>query len=357
MKKKKILYIVSDVTTAGGVMSITSKKVNYLVQKGYKVDIMSIRNPESIFYPLDDKVNILSFCKHRSNLIGNLFNSIRTIRKRKYDIVISADAQYLTWVLPFFVKARIFLELHQSYDGIREYLKNKYRYKIIRSLFSILKKISYPFYDRIVTLTEEDKEKWGYKKTVVVPNFHNLPLKENNEEYKKSVVCVGRFHHQKGYHLLIDVWKIVSKKYPDWRLDYYGEELSEKSMSILKTLNAPSSFVLKGYENDPDKLYGGYYLNIVPSISESFSLSIIEAMCYAVPSVSFDITGPHALIFNDKNGVLIEPYRIKDMAEKIITLLENHTLRDRMSRECIYTARLYKQEEIMKKWIKLFDNI
>ena len=356
-KKKRILYVVTDVATAGGVMSIISKKVNYLVQNGYIVDILSITRSEKTFYKLHKNVKLLFFDSHNGNILKNLISTLRMIKQTKYDIIISADAQYMTWVLPFFSSSKKILELHQSYDGIIEYIRDRYHSKLVSSFFSFLKKIAYPFYDRIITLTEEDREKWGYRQTLVIPNFHTLEIKQEVQETKKAIVCVGRFHHQKGYQLLIEAWKLVAPLYPDWKLDYYGEAICSTSLQILKDLNAPVSFELKGYESNPDKLYGGNYLNIVPSISESFSLSVIEAMCYSVPSVSFDITGPRSIIKNGVNGVLVDAYNTKELAYKIISLIENKPFRNMLSQACLETATYYAQDKIMAKWLELFENI
>ena len=114
---------------------------------------------------------------------------------------------------------------------------------------------------------------------------------------------------------------------------------------------------MKGYESNPDKLYGNYYLNIVPSISESFSLSVIEAMCYSVPSVSFDITGPRSIIKDGVNGVLVDAYNTKELANKIISLIENKPFRNKLSKACLESATYYTQNEIMSKWLELFKNI
>lgn len=357
MRKKKILYIVTDIATAGGVMSIVSKKANFLAQNGYSVDIMSIRVAGKPFYPLEDTIQVLNFSKQGKRFLQNVITSIQTINGRKYDIVISADSQYLTWVLPFFSNAKNVLELHQSYDGIKEYLNRKFNSKIIVSFFSFLKKVAYPFYDIIVTLTEEDKKKWGYKKTIVIPNFHTLTVKKENSESRHSIVCVGRFHHQKGYHLLVEAWKIVTSKYPDWTLDYYGEAVNTNTLNMLKELSAPTTFVLKGYERNPDVLYGGYYLNIVPSISESFSLSTIEAMCYGVPTISFDTTGPRSIITNGGNGILVKSYDTVGMANEIMAIIEDRCTRKKMSDSCLKTANNYKREMIMARWERLFDKI
>lgn len=356
MKKTKMLYIVTDAGTAGGVMSIVSKKINYLVNCGFNVELMTIRNYESIFYVLDNRCVIHKFdCKQ--NLLLNLIEFYYFLRKSSFDIIISADAQIVTWVLPFIYKGKTILELHQSYDGMIDFIKEKYKSVWKSAFFSCLKKIAYPRYNRIVVLTEEDKKKWGYKNILIIPNFHICNDVQQSSERKKEIVCLGRFDYQKGYDLLIEVWKLVCKNISGWKLYYYGTEISNEAKQILNRLSAPSSFVLKGYEHDLDTIFSSAYLNIVPSRSESFSLSIIEAMCYGVPTIAFDITGPHSIIEDDKSGKLIKAYDVEKMADAIINYIENPVLVENMRSSCVLRSNDYKRDIIMNKWVTLLETL
>ena len=354
MKKIKILYIVTDVGTAGGVMSIVSKKINYLVKYGYDVELMTIRKYDKLFFVLDNRCFIHNFdCK--PSLLRNIIEFYRFLKKSSFNIIISADAQFVTWVLPFICNCKIILELHQSYDGVRDFIKEKYKSAWKCFFFSFLKKIAYPRYNKIVVLTEEDKKKWGYKKTLVIPNFHTCNSLKQSSVRKKVIVCLGRFHYQKGYDLLIEVWKLVCKHICGWKLYYYGAEISSETKQILKKMSAPSSFILKGYEKDLDNIFSEAYLNIVPSRSESFSLSIIEAMCYGVPTIAFDITGPRSIIATDKSGKLIKAYDIKKMADAIINYIEEPEIVENMRSTCILRAKDYERNLIMSKWITMFE--
>ena len=39
----------------------------------------------------------------------------------------------------------------------------------------------------------------------------------------KRVIAVGRLEWEKGYERLLEAWKPISLKHPDWRLDIYGD--------------------------------------------------------------------------------------------------------------------------------------
>lgn len=355
-----ILYVVSRAITAGGVMSIVSKKINYLCEKGAQITLLSMTKCDKPFYDLHKDVKLIC-CGTKPDFtvsLSEIIQAIRIIRSGKYDIIISADALYITWLLPFIAKTTTILEIHQSFDGLVDFYKGG-RYPYLNVKFHrLLQSVVFPKYSHVVLLTEEDKKKWNLPNSCVIPNFHNeeIVIKNNHNELNKTIVCVGRFNFQKGVDLLIKIWKKVSNRCPGWKLYYYGIEPNEKVLSEMRNLGAPDSFILKGYEKNLSNIFSHAYLNIVPSRCESFSLTTIEAMCYGTPTVSFATTGPKAIISEGVNGVLVNCYDIEEAAKKIEELISDPLLREKLSKNCIKAAHHYTKEAIMKKWMKLFKD-
>lgn len=336
-------------------MSILSRKINYLAKNNYKITILSVINHEHTFYNISEDVNIISIGS-KSGLIPKIISFIKFIRNNAFDIIVSVDARYITWILPYVTNVPIVAEVHQSYDGLKDYYKRASLSSLNQLFHSILFRWTYPKYDRMIVLTEEDKTKWNYKNIEVIPNFHNLSTNKLNIP-KKKIVCLGRFHHQKGYDMMIEIWKIVACRFPDWLLCYYGVESNDFVVSELSKYKAPVSFKIMGKVNNLDAIFSDAYINIVPSRSESFSLSLLEAMCYGVPTVSFDTTGPKSLIINNHNGVLIKSYDIKASANAIISLINNIETRQLYSNNCLLLANNYTQSTIMGKWINLYNSL
>lgn len=57
---------------------------------------------------------------------------------------------------------------------------------------------------------------------------------------------------------------------------------------------------------------------VLTSKSESFSLSLCEAMSYGIPSISFDVdVGPREIIKDMEDGFLVENKNIMEMAENL----------------------------------------
>ena len=57
----------------------------------------------------------------------------------------------------------------------------------------------------------------------------------------KTAIAVGRFSYQKGYDILLEIWKMVVDKHPEWRLNIYGEG-DKDIFSANSALEMPPSF-------------------------------------------------------------------------------------------------------------------
>ena len=339
-------------------MSIVSKKINYLVDHNYSVDIYSIKHTVTPFYELRQSVRIFDFNISDGNILVRIKNFISFIRKSDYDIIISADAQIVTWILPFITSnKKTILELHQSFDGINLYLREKYNNSLLKcGFFKFIKKLAYPKYTKVIVLTNEDKEKWNLKNSEVIPNFHVLPINISDNDCK-TAICVGRLQNQKGFDLLIKVWTKVCEMNPKLRLLYFGADDNEHNNKILSKHNAPESFILMGFESNPIKIYSNAGINIVPSRHESFSLSLLEAMCFGVPTIAFNSVGPRSIIADSDAGILIDCYDIDAMANSIISLLENSERYNRMRYLCNKRAQDFTENKVMRLWMDLFEKL
>ena len=81
-------------------------------------------------------------------------------------------------------------------------------------------------FGKIVLLTDNDLKLWSKFTSRVVRVYNPLTLDSSpivSDLSNKQVIAVGRLTKVKGFDYLIEAWKLVYKKYPDWRLVIYGE--------------------------------------------------------------------------------------------------------------------------------------
>lgn len=196
-------------------------------------------------------------------------------------------------------------------------------------------------------------------KCIYIPHsLDYIPKKTSNLE-SKNIVSVGRLSKEKGYEDLIEVFKLVMIKKPDWTLNIIGDgdERTALEKQIEKE-NMMTNVILHGYK---DKNYIGDMLlkssiYAMASHEESFGIVLIEAQSYGVPCIAFDSAqGALEIIENDKNGYLIKNRNKQKMASKIIQLIDDKELRDNMGKKSRENISKYSKENISKQWFKLLE--
>ena len=167
-------------------------------------------------------------------------------------------------------------------------------------------------------------------KLVVITNPITIPYIEEYEKilsYKrKEIIYVGRIdYNQKRVYRVIEVWKLLEKKYPDWKLIIIGDgeeksKLEEQSFQLgLKRI------VFEGFKN-PLEYYKYASLLILTSEYEGFPLVIPEGMAWGVvPCVYGSYSAVYDIVKDDVNGIIIEPQKdefdAENMAERMSLLI------------------------------------
>jgi L-malate glycosyltransferase len=97
-------------------------------------------------------------------------------------------------------------------------------------------------------------------------------------------------------------------------------------------------------------------VGLFTSESESFCLSILEAMCFGCPSVATRVGGIPEVIEHDKNGVLIPFGDVPLLAEALVKLIENREYRLSLGKSAQKRARdCFSSDIIVPRYEDLYS--
>lgn len=362
----KLLYITNGVHGSGGLERVLAIKASYLVEYfNYEVTILTLNSEEEkLFYEFSDRINFFDVNtkgKGFSYLLSYRKGIIKAVEKIKPDVISVCDDGFKGIIFGFLMKVNVpkVYERHASvnlnlfkrnnltfYRCLRNYLVHKIM------LFGAKK------FDRFVILTEGNKFDWKDVSCTVIPNPAPFRFKETKSREEKFVLAVGSQTYNKGYDRLIEVWKIIEKKHPDWSLKIFGKK--DERLQLEERVNYLG--LHKIYFNDPicdiEKEYEEAAIFALPSRSEGFGMVLIEAMSFGVPCVSFDCPhGPADIIRNNEDGFLIEDGNIEHFANALVKLIKNKELRLQMGMQAKKNMKRYAPEKVIPVWDKLFKSL
>ena len=376
----KIVFCTPAIYSAGGVERVVAVKANYFAERlGYDVSIIVTEGKGSdAFFPVSNQVRIINYELNFEELWQLPFwkKVIAYIRKQRLfkkkleadlmqlrpDFVISTLRREINFINQIKDGSIKIGELHvnranyRSFDGRNSnWVKRLFSRFWSRSLLGHLKQL-----DRMVVLTDSALSDWPELDNVVkIPDPLPFKIESNSELSAKRVVSIGRYAYDKGNDLLLRAWAIIEKQAPDWTLDVYGNGDRASYQQQLVELGIDQQRChLYGPTTDVKKAYLSSSLFVLPSRFEGFGLVLIEAMACGVPVIAFDCeNGPRSIISHGASGFLIPPFDVEAMADKILLLMRDDSLRKAMGFKAQKAACQYDIDTVGKLWKQLFDEL
>lgn len=278
---------------------------------------------------------------------------IRAIKNLNCDIVISTRYIHNRLLGKYGNKNMIKIAQEHNNNGNEHYIR-----KVVNSL----KDINF-FMPVSKQLMEIYQEKLIGKKIECkyIPFCLQRYPEETSNLNEHTVISAGRLSPEKGFLDLVDVFTIVNRKHPTWKLLIAGDgQERQKLEKKIQQENLQDNIKLLGFkkENELEQLMLQSSIYVMTSFHESFGLVLIEAESYGLPILAFDSAkGPKEIIQDEKSGFLIENRDKEHMANKICKLIEDEVLRKKMGQLAREDSNKYKMEKVETIWYEFIDNI
>lgn len=359
----KILYITPKINNEGGVARVLSVKANYLVENfGFEVHILTQNEGNNpLFFSFNEKI-VLHDMILKGNLISFFLQYVKALKKAlttiNPDVIIVCDNGLKAYSVPFILKTKtpVIFECHGSkYIEEKEQANSSFasKFKLTFKAFSANR------FNKFVALSKESLKEWNVKNGVVISNPLWFKAADFSDLKSKKVIAVGRHSYEKGLDRMLEIWKKVIEKYPDWCLEIYGKSNKNQELQKLaNALNIKNNVIFFEPVRSINDKYLDASIMVMTSRTEGFGMVLIEAMALGLPCIAYDCPcGPRAIIQNDKNGFLIEDGNIDSFVQKIELLIEDENLRLQMGKNAQESAKKYNLDSIMQQWKTLFESV
>jgi glycosyltransferase involved in cell wall biosynthesis len=222
--------------------------------------------------------------------------------------------------------------------------------------------------DLLITINNEDYNRgrtFSAKKVVNIPgvgietkNFANLNISKeamrNNlgiSDNQILLLSVGEISKRKNHEIIIRAISKLDK--PNIVYCICGQGFLEKYLlELAKKYNV--NLKLLGFRNDVAQIYQAADVFVFPSLHEGLPVALMEAMTVGLPIVCSNIRGNTDIINNGQGGFLVESNDPIGFANAINNIIDDTSLRKRMSEYNRETIKKYELENVLKELKKLY---
>lgn len=346
---------------AGGAERVITTLANAWVEQGDNVSLITFEyQGYRPFYAINPKIKLYNLdllIRNIPNPIVKIFKALKrfwmlrqAFKKQQPHCIISfLDTVNITTIISA-IGLNIPVIISERVDP---------HYHAIGSLKNFLRKITYPFARHIVVQTKQIQNYFPqklHKRISIIPNpvllpTTGLPLPAIDFERKK-IIAIGRLEIQKGFDLLLQAFKVIHDKYPEWELIIWGEGSQRPVLEALRNqLNLRSRVHLPGLTKNVYQALSEGSIFVLSSRFEGFPNSLCEAMAIGLPVVAFDCgSGPIDIIRPEIDGLLVPAQQVESLANAILKLARNVKLREQYGNRAKEIVDRFSLAKILDKW-------
>ncbi len=181
-----------------------------------------------------------------------------------------------------------------------------------------------------------------------------------NEEF--TIFTCGRLYATKGIPYLIEAMQRVTNSYQNVRLKIFGKGPLESMLRhMIDSMHLEDNVSLEGYVSYRRLIreMSQCDLAVFPTLLEvGASIAIMEAMACRKAVVAFDYPFTRDIIKHSKTGYLVPRKNPEMLADAIILLLQDDSLRSRLGDNAFnYIVQYHDYKKIVKKYVEVYSSL
>jgi len=342
----KILLTVPsfDVPKYKGLAKVSLELYNGLINKGFDIDVIEVH-------------------KQKKNYLKNLTTVPAKQLLSKADLIhaVTPESGTFLGLIKKFKKVKTIVTFHDLIPlKLAEELNFKFKKFVwYYTYFMWRNALKTDVVIAVSSQTAEDVKNFFGRKVDYIINpgvderFRPLDVKKD----KITLGFFANFSYRKGVDKAIEVFKLVKKKV-DCKLILAGGELQtvyQRQFDVRKLIEGLEDVEVLGYIPDEKvvELYNSFDFYLLPSVCEGFGIPILEAQACGVPTLVFS----WAQIPEETKAKAVQCKDVKEMAERILYLIENREEYKRVSKEGIEYAKRFSWKNFVEAHIKVYESL
>ncbi|ENQ3078302.1 glycosyltransferase family 4 protein [Bacillus cereus] len=373
---KRILFISDLVGIGGGETSLLNTIIS-LKENGYEVTVLTPIEGELTNILNEQKIKVhirkdLFFQgKNLIRYVLTLFRVIAYLMKENYNIIHSNSLApcFSFGIASKSLKKKFFYTCHGQWFKF-SFLRKLILEKVCNSIIAVSRNV----YNSLISQ--------GFKNSQICEIYLGIELskfKDANNGLKQElniadsaflIGVVARFQHIKGQDIYVKaIDRIINELQlsicKDVHFIFVGDNTFNSSkdndyknqvLEYLEYKNLKQHISLLGERKDIPYIMKSLDLLVVPSRNESFGMVIIEAMASQTAVIASKCDGPLEIIKDKETGILFEVEDYKELADKIILLIENQEARNAIIKNAIEDVQeRFSIETVINKYKELYE--
>ena len=345
---KNICFIGAGLRGGGQERALTAM-ANYFAKLGCEVFIINLFKTEQ-FFELEKSIRVIwpktdRTKKHRLVYALQLIPYVRkNIKEIKPDVLLS----YGEWFNPFVILVTRFL-------NVPLFVLERMGPQIsLGFIVGTGRELLYRYATGVMVQTaiaaDLIKKKTRARNIGIIPNPLNV-INTKTDFKKRRIVSVGRLSREKGHDVLLRAFASLPNQ--DWSLHIVGDGPEKPSLEgQTQKLGVSDRVVFHGHLKNFSHILGESEIFILPSYYEGFPNALLEAMSVPLACISSNcVAGPSDIIEHGKNGLLVEPGNVYELARAIEFMISDIELRKKLASEAYKVREKYRFDKIAQQYL------
>lgn len=315
-----------------------------------------------------EEVNGITIIRQGGRFLFNyvvLQKYFTTFKDQHFDLIVD-DVNKIPFCTPAYVKEPVLGELHHLLGT------SVFKETIIplASYVYVAERASLPLYRKIHFMVHSPSTLSEVNANGFLPEkVHYVPYGMNHELYRRTGIpkskrpligALGRLKKYKSFDHLLEAFTIVKKVVPEASMVIVGDgDDKPRLMEIAERLGLRNDVEFTGFVSEEEKvrLLNTMHVAVNTSAKEGWGLTAIEANACGTTTVSSNVQGLRDAVIDGETGLLYEYGNREQLAEKIILLLRDDHLRERLAENALRRSQEFDWQTGAEKTLDVINRL